>query len=70
MLNKIFLDSASIATGDLAGLFERFGYANNNPQILSITTIGNAWEPFETLEKGRFTNLAKFAIFSESGYSS
>jgi hypothetical protein len=51
MLNKIFLDSASIATGDLAGLFERFGYANNNPQILSITTIGNAWEPLRRWRK-------------------
>lgn len=51
MLNKICLDSASIATKDLAGLFEGFGQVNDNPQILSIATVGNAWEPLRRWSK-------------------
>jgi hypothetical protein len=51
MVHKIFLDSASIATKDLAGLFEEFGQVNNHPQILSISTIGNACEPLRRWSK-------------------
>lgn len=51
MVHKIFLDSASIASKDLAGLFEEFGQVNNHPQILSIATIGNAWEPLRRWSK-------------------
>jgi hypothetical protein len=51
MVQKIFLDSASIATKDLAGLFEEFGQVNKHPQILSIATIGNAWEPLRRWSK-------------------
>jgi hypothetical protein len=45
MLHRTTLDSNSIATGDIALLFERIDQVKNTAQSLSINTIGNAWEP-------------------------
>lgn len=44
-LQRTSLDSNSIATKDISMLFEQSATSSSNPQILSIATIGNAWEP-------------------------
>lgn len=51
MLHKISLDSLSIATRDLSVLFEGIDQVKDVPQILSIATIGNAWEPLRRWSK-------------------
>lgn len=45
MLHRTTLNSQSIATRDLAHLFEEADQIKDTSQSLSIETIGNAWEP-------------------------
>lgn len=44
-LQCTYIDPHSVATKDLAALFEGANHVKNTPQILSIATIGNVWEP-------------------------
>jgi len=44
-LKRIEIDSFSVATQDIAQLFEESATSSDQPQILTISTIGNAWEP-------------------------
>lgn len=49
--HRAFLDSFSVATKDLASLFENAILPGDEPQILSISTVGNAWEPMRRWSK-------------------
>ena len=45
------IDSNSIATKELSVLFEEIDKIKAMPQVLSISTIGNAWEPLRRWSK-------------------
>lgn len=51
MRHNTSLDSASLATKDLSVVFQEVAQVKDTPQILSITTIGNAWEPLRRWKK-------------------
>lgn len=51
MRHNTSLDSACLATKDLSVLFQEVAQVNDAPQILNITTIGNAWEPLRRWRK-------------------
>lgn len=51
MRHNTSLDSACLATKDLAVLFQEVAQVKDIPQILSISTIGNAWEPLRRWKK-------------------
>lgn len=44
-LQRSSIDSRSVATQDISQLFEESSMNRENPHILTIATIGNAWEP-------------------------
>lgn len=44
-LQRRSVDSSSVATKDISLLFEDPTGNSGNPQVLTISTIGNAWEP-------------------------
>jgi len=48
---RTIIDSSSVATGDLVALFEAAHQIQDRPQILTISTIGNAWEPLRRWTK-------------------
>lgn len=50
-LRKLAIESSDVATGDLISLFESVGQRREGSQILSISTIGNAWEPLRRWSK-------------------
>jgi hypothetical protein len=49
--HRASIDSFSVATKDLASLFENATLLGDEPQILSISTVGNAWEPMRRWSK-------------------
>ena len=51
MRHNTSLDSACLATKDLSVLFQEVAQVEDTPQTLSITTIGNAWEPIRRWKK-------------------
>jgi hypothetical protein len=57
------IDSTSIATKDLSALFEEIDKIKGVPQVLSISTIGNAWEPLRRWSKAE-SRLLRNSPFS------